>query len=163
MWDFLLFQARRNKGDVWISQWYLMTLPSFFSSECFQVSPVDWHRSGHCHWTPLLPYWLLQLPLVLQEGSAGNETRASPANVDGDGLSVGAGHTCISGETHRALGLCWDTCSQSQTRLCLLSDFSLDLKLLLVTRHVLRTIRPYLATWEFSFSSSTFCIGIVSF
>lgn len=46
---------------------------------------------------------------------------------------------------------------------CLLSDISLDLKLLLVTRHVLRTIRPYLATWEFSFSSSTFCIGIVSF
>lgn len=87
MWNFLLFQARRNERDVWISQWYLMTLHSFFSSECFQVPPVDWHRPGHCHWTPILPHWLLHFPLVLQEGSAGNETRAPPANVDGDGLS----------------------------------------------------------------------------
>lgn len=82
-----------------------MTLPSSFSFECIQVSPVDWHRSLHCHWTLILPHWLLQLALVLQEGSAGNKTRASPANVDGDGLRVGSRHTCISEETHRALGL----------------------------------------------------------
>lgn len=85
-----------------------MTLSSFlfFSSERFQVSPIDWHWSGHCHWTLILPHWLLHLPLVLQEGSAGNKTRASPADVDGDGLSMGARHACVSGETHRALGLC---------------------------------------------------------
>lgn len=124
MWNSLLFQARRNKGDVCISPCYLTALPSFFSSECFQVPPVDWHRSGHCHWTPVLPHWLLQLPLVLQEGSAGNAARAAPANVDGDGLSAGARHTGISGETHRAPGLCWDTCSQAQTIQCVCSLIS---------------------------------------
>lgn len=122
-----------------------MTLPSFFSSECFQVSPVDWHRSGYCHRTLILPHWLLQLPLVLQEGSAGNKTRASPANVDGDGLSVGARHTCILGETHRALD-CAETLTGPDKTVRFLSDFSLDLKLLLVTRHVLRAFRPYLVT-----------------
>lgn len=65
-----------------------MMLLSSFSFECFQVSPVDWHWSGHCHWTLILPHWLLQLPLVPQEGSTGNKTRASPANVNGDGLSM---------------------------------------------------------------------------
>lgn len=124
MWDSLLFYARTNKRCLWLSEWYLMTLPFSFSSECFQVSPVDWHRPGHCHWTLILPHWLLHLSLVLQEGSAGNKTRASPADVDGDGLSMRAGHTCISGETHRALGLCWDTHSQAQTRQCISSLIS---------------------------------------
>ena len=44
-----------------------------------------------------------------------------------------------------------------------LSGFSLDLKLLLVTGCVLRAFRPYLVTQSSPFSSSTFCIEVMSF
>lgn len=84
----------------------LMIFRSFFfhplpSAECFQVSTVDRHWSSHPHRTLILPYWLLQFPLVLQEGSSGNQAGATPADVYGDGLSKGMRRVHVLGEIQR--------------------------------------------------------------
>lgn len=57
------------------------------SAECFQIPTVDWHWPVHNHWTLILFDWLLQFPLVLQEGSSRNPTRETPTYVYGNGLS----------------------------------------------------------------------------
>lgn len=104
-----------------------MTLPSFFSSERFQVPPADRHRAGHGHRTPVLPHWLLQLPLVLQEGGAGNAAGAAPAHVDGDGLSAELGTLRFRGDSQGSWTVLRLLLTGPDKTVRLLSGFSLDL------------------------------------
>lgn len=88
----------RQFASLILSLW---SLPP--SAERLQVPATDWHRPVHGHRAPVLPHWVLQLPLVLQEGSPGDPARAPPAHVHGDGL-VGARKAETEGRSRSGSG-----------------------------------------------------------